>query len=52
MRRALGDLGKVVTHGDLVTRIWMLLLCGAMLGVMARGFHWIQRPLSDPVSHA
>lgn len=37
----MGALSKVVVHGDLVTRIWMLLLCGAMLGVMARGFHWI-----------
>ncbi|MDE2450625.1 MAG: hypothetical protein KGO22_16745, partial [Gammaproteobacteria bacterium] len=40
-RKELGALSKAVTHGDLVTRIWMLLLCGAMLGVMARGFHWI-----------
>jgi hypothetical protein len=26
---------------DLKTRVWMVCLTGAMLGVMARGFHWI-----------
>jgi hypothetical protein len=41
MRKELGELGKALVHGDLMTRIWMLLLVGVILGVMARGFHWI-----------
>jgi hypothetical protein len=47
-RKGLGELhkevaanGKAILRGDLMTRIWMLLLCAAMLGVMARGLHWI-----------
>jgi len=24
-----------------VNRIWMLLMCAAMLGVIARGLHWM-----------
>lgn len=48
MRREFGELHKEVAanrkamiRGDLTTRIWMLLLCAAMLGVMAHGLHWL-----------
>jgi hypothetical protein len=30
-----------VTRGDLQTRIWMLVLVGTILAVMAHGFKWI-----------
>lgn len=48
MRRQFGELhkelaanGKAIVRGDLMNRIWMLLMCAAMLGVMARGLHWL-----------
>ena len=42
LRADLGELRTELTRGLLQTRIWMLLLCGAMLGIMAHGLHWIQ----------
>jgi class 3 adenylate cyclase len=48
MRREFAELhkelaanGKAIIRGDLMNRIWMLLMCGAMLGVIARGLHWL-----------
>ena len=41
LRNELGEMRRELTRGLLQTRIWMLLLCAAMLGVMARGLHWI-----------
>jgi hypothetical protein len=32
---------EAMIRGDLMTRISMLLMCAAMLGVMARGLHWL-----------
>ena len=32
---------RELTRGLLQTRIWMLLLCAAMPGIMARGLHWL-----------
>jgi hypothetical protein len=40
-RTEIGELRRELTRGLLQTRIWMLFLCAAMLGVMARGLHWI-----------
>ncbi len=40
-RTQIGELRRELTRGLLQTRIGMLLLCAAMLGVMARGLHWI-----------
>lgn len=39
MRRGFADMHQAMMRADLMTRIWMLLLCAAMLGVMARGLH-------------
>lgn len=33
--------GQQMIRGDLQTRIWMLVLTGTVLAVMARGFKWI-----------
>jgi len=41
VRIQLGDMRREIMRGLLHTRIWMLLLCAAMLGVMARGLHWL-----------
>lgn len=41
MRREAAEERKAMIRADLMTRIWMLLMCAAMLGVMARGLHWI-----------
>jgi hypothetical protein len=41
MRKEFAELHRAVIRGDLMTRIWMLLMCAAMLGVMARGLHWL-----------
>lgn len=40
LRTDLGEMRRELTRGLLQTRIWMLLLCAAMLGIMARGLHW------------
>ncbi|HEX4266389.1 MAG TPA: hypothetical protein VHY36_00780 [Steroidobacteraceae bacterium] len=40
-RKEFGELHKAIIRGDLMTRIWMLLMCAAMLGVVARGMHWL-----------
>lgn len=32
-----GELGV----GRALDRVWWLLMCGALLGVMAKGFHWL-----------
>ena len=40
-RTEISELRREVTRGFLQTRIWMLLLCAAMLGIMARGLHWL-----------
>jgi hypothetical protein len=41
LHRELAANSKAIVQGDLKTRIWMLLLCAAMLGVVARGLHWL-----------
>lgn len=41
IRLELAEDRKIMIRGDLMTRIWMLLMCAAMLGVMARGLHWL-----------
>ena len=32
---------RAIIRGDLMNRIWTLLICAAMLGVVARGLHWL-----------
>lgn len=32
---------RAIVRGDLMNRIWMLLMCAAMLGVIARELHWL-----------
>lgn len=41
LHRELAESRQAMIRGDLMTRIWMLLMCAAMLGVMARGLHWL-----------
>lgn len=48
MRREFAELHKelaansrAIVRGDLMNRIWMLLTCAAMLGVVAHGLHWL-----------
>jgi hypothetical protein len=41
LRAQLAEMRTELTRGVLQTRIWMLMLCAAMLGVMTRGLHWI-----------
>lgn len=41
LRSDVGEMRREVTRGLLQARIWMLVLCGAMLGIMARGLHWL-----------
>jgi len=41
LHRELVEGREAMIRGDLMTRIWMLLMCTAMLGVMARGLHWL-----------
>jgi hypothetical protein len=41
LSNSVARLEERVTRGDLQNRIWMLLLTGAVLAVMAHGFKWI-----------
>lgn len=41
VRKELAANSKAIIRGDLMNRIWTLLMCGAMLGVVARGLHWL-----------
>ncbi|HEY7888691.1 MAG TPA: hypothetical protein VIC29_10745 [Steroidobacteraceae bacterium] len=41
LRVGFEEMRRELTRGLLQTRIWMLLLCAAMLGVIARGLHWL-----------
>jgi hypothetical protein len=41
LHRELAANSEAIVQGDLKTRIWMLLLCAAMLGVVAHGLHWL-----------
>jgi len=41
LRQELAAQRTAMIRGDLMTRIWMLLMCAAMLGVIARGLHWL-----------
>lgn len=41
LHRELAEDRQAMIRGDLMTRIWMLLMCAAMLGVMARGLPWL-----------
>jgi chromosome segregation ATPase len=41
VHKELGANSKAIIRGDLMNRIWTLLMCGAMLGVIARGLHWL-----------
>jgi septation ring formation regulator EzrA len=41
LHKEIASNGKATIRGDLMTRIWMLLMCAAMLGVVARGLHWL-----------
>jgi chromosome segregation ATPase len=41
VHKELAASGKAIIRGDLMNRIWTLLMCGAMQGVIARGLHWL-----------
>jgi hypothetical protein len=41
LHKELAANSKAIIRGDLMNRIWTLLMCGAMLGVVARGLHWL-----------
>ncbi|MHB8816064.1 MAG: hypothetical protein ACYDAE_22770 [Steroidobacteraceae bacterium] len=41
LHKELGANSKAIIRGDLMNRICTLLMCGAMLGVIARGLHWL-----------
>jgi hypothetical protein len=41
LHRELAANGKAIIRGDLMNRIWTLLMGAAMLGVVARGLHWL-----------
>lgn len=41
LHKELAANGKAIVRGDLMNRIWTLLICAAVLGVVARGLHWL-----------
>jgi hypothetical protein len=41
LHREIAANGKAIIRGDLMNRVWTLLICAAMLGVVARGLHWL-----------
>jgi septation ring formation regulator EzrA len=41
LHKELAGISKAMIRGDFMNRIWMLLMCGAMLGIVARGLHWL-----------
>jgi len=41
LHKELAANSRAIIRGDLVNRLWMLLMCAAMLGVVARGLHWL-----------
>ena len=41
MDKRIADLDRKLVHGLMSNRIWTLLQCAVLLGVMARGFKWI-----------
>jgi hypothetical protein len=41
LHKELAANSKAIIRGDLMNRIWTLLMCGVMLGVIARGLHWL-----------
>ena len=41
LHRELSANSKAIIRGDLMNRIWTLLMGAAMLGVIARGLHWL-----------
>ena len=41
LHRELAANSRAIMQGDLMNRIWTLLMCAAILGVIARGLHWL-----------
>ncbi|HEX8754794.1 MAG TPA: hypothetical protein VF745_00535 [Steroidobacteraceae bacterium] len=41
LHKELAANSRAILRGDLTNRIWMLLMGAAILGVLARGLHWL-----------